>query len=218
MKRNFLYLIISLIIVLSFGCRERGFKGSGDVVTEQRDIGEFSELEVYGAYNINLEVGTKTSLSVSAEDNLQKFIRCEVENNRLLIENTKSILPKRKIVINIETTELVGIYSLGISNIIADRIDEQTFDVELSRAGVIELRGKVETLNAELSGVALLDSKELFARFVNIDVNSSANAEVNVSEKLTADLSDAGNLTYFGDPLDVESSISGVGNITKGEW
>lgn len=214
---------ITIIIIVLFsglftGCRERGVKGSGKVITEQREIEEFSGIKVSGAYNINIVVGSTTSLSITAEDNLQSYITSEVVNEKLIIENTRNILPKRKIIIEISTTDLEEIFSSGISNIYAEGIDEQNFFVELKRAGVIELFGKVEMLEADISGAALLDSRELYARFVDIDIDGSAKAEVYISEKLTADLSANGSIDYYGDPLEVVVDNSGVGSVNKREY
>ncbi len=218
MKKVILYSLLAAALVFT-ACRERGVKGNGEVVTENRSIEDFSEIEVSGAYNINITVGSSnTTLSLSAEENLQKFIITEVSNNRLIIDNSRNILPKRKIRIDISIPELEYISSSGISNIYADGIDEQTFTIDLSGAGVIELFGKVENFEAELSGAALLEARELFARFVDIDLSGASNAQVYVSEKLNVDLSGTGNLEYFGDPLDVVSDVSGVGSITRSEW
>ena len=217
MKRIILYIIFSLALLL-FGCRERGVKGSGNVITESREIEDFNEVEVSGAYNINISVGGNTSLSVSAEDNLQKFITTRIVNERLIIENSRNLSPKRKIEINITTPELDLLNSSGICNIYVEGIDEQTFTLDLSGAGVTELYGKVENFNVDLAGASLLEARELFARFVEIDANDASQAEIYVSERLTVDLSGNGNIDYYGDPLEVNSAVSGIGQITKREW
>lgn len=213
-------LIILMLVAVSVftGCRERGIKGSGEVITEEREIEEFSRIEVSGAYNINIVVGDRTSLSIAAEDNLQRFITTEVVNDKLIIKNTHNILPKRKIIIDISTNDLEEIISSGISNIYAERIDEQNFSVDLRRAGVIELFGKVENFDAYIYGAALLDSKEFFARFVDIDIEGSARAEAYVSEKLTVELSGNGSIDYYGDPLEVVVDNSGVGSVNKKDY
>lgn len=217
MKRIIFYLTL-IFVVMFIGCRERGVKGSGNVVTELREIDDFNQLEVSGAFNIEIEVGSNTSLSISAEDNLQKLIKTEVVNNRLIIENSRSISPKRKIKIVISTPSLQEIESSGISNIYADGIDEQTFSLDLSGAGFIELYGKVEQFNVELSGAGRMEAKELYARFVNIDASGASNAEVYVSERLLVDLSGVGTIEYYGDPEDVKEDISGLGNLVKREF
>jgi len=217
MRRVILFSALLLIMALT-GCRERGVKGSGNVVTEIREIDDFTQFEVSGAYNIEIEVGSNTSLSVSAEDNLQKFIKTEVVNNRLLIENSRSISPKRKIKIVISTPSLREIESSGISNVYADGIDERVFTLDLSGAGYIELYGKVEQFNVELSGAGRLEAKELYARFISIDASGASNAEVYASERLLVDLSGTGTIEYYGDPEDVREDVSGLGNLVKGEF
>lgn len=217
MKHVLFYFSLIFVFVL-IGCREMGIKGSGNVVKEIREIEDFDELEVSGAYNIEIEVGSNTSLEINAEDNLQKYIKTEVINNRLIIENSHSLSPKRKIKIVISTPSLQEVESSGISNIYADGIDERVFTLDLSGAGFIELYGKVEQFNAELSGAGRLEAKELYARFIDIDASGASNAEVYVSERLVVDLSGTGTIEYFGSPDEVDENISGVGRLVSREF
>lgn len=195
-----------------------GIKGSGNVINEVRNIESFNRLQASGAFNIEIEVGSETSLEISAEDNLQEFIVTEVVNNRLIIENLRAISPKRKIRINITTPRLQEISSSGVSNIYAVGIDEQEFLLDLSGAGFIELQGKVEQFTAELSGAGRLEAQELFSRFVDISSSGASNADVYASEALKAEISGVGNIFYFGDPDDVRTNVSGVGRISKKEF
>ncbi len=212
-------IIFTMIILLLFiGCREMGLKGSGNVVNEVRNIESFNRLQASGAYNIEIEVGSETSLEISAEDNLHEFIVTEVVNNRLIIENLRAISPKRKIRINITTPRLQEISSSGVSNIYAVGIDEQEFLLDLSGAGFIELQGKVEQFTAELSGAGRLEAHELFSRFVDISSSGASNADVYASEALKAEISGVGNIFYYGDPDDVRTTVSGVGRISKKEY
>ena len=217
MKKLILFSLI-FFVVLFVGCRERGVKGSGNVTTETRTIDDFDELEVSGAYNIEIEVGIATSCEISAEDNLHDLIKTDVVNGRLIIENTRNISPKRKIRINLTVPSLEEIESSGISNIYASGIDEQTFDLDLSGAGYIELFGKVEQFNADLSGAGRLVARELYARFVDIDASGASNAEIYCSERLVVDMSGVGNIEYYGDPEEVKTNISGLGNVTKRDY
>lgn len=212
-------IIFTMMILLLFiGCREMGIKGSGNVINEVRNIESFNRLQASGAFNIEIEVGSETSLEISAEDNLQEFIVTEVVNNRLIIENLRAISPKRKIRINITTPRLQEISSSGVSNIYAVGIDEQEFLLDLSGAGFIELQGKVEQFTAELSGAGRLEAQELFSRFVDISSSGASNADVYASEALKAEISGVGNIFYFGDPDDVRTNVSGVGRISKKEF
>lgn len=207
-----------ILLVLFVGCRERGVKGSGNLKTETRQIDDFDELAVSGAYNIEIEVGPETSCEISAEDNLLTYITTEVINGKLVIENSRSISPKRKIRITLQTPSLELIEGSGISNVYVSGIDERIFNLDLSGAGFIELYGKVEQFNAELSGAGRLEAIELFSRFVNIDASGASSAEIYVSESLVADLSGVGNIEYYGDPQDVKTNISGIGRIVRREY
>src|SRR3982751_1352355 len=56
-------------------------KGSGHVVTESRDVPEFSGIDVGGIYKVDVTAQKDFAVVVEADDNLLPLIRTEVDGD-----------------------------------------------------------------------------------------------------------------------------------------
>lgn len=214
MKRTFLILSLAVAALMT-GCRMWGIRGNGSIRHEERDISSFEEIEAAGAYTIDIEVGESTSLNISAEENLLKYIKTEVHGNTLVIDNKKSISPRKEIRIKITTPDLTAIESSGANTIRAYNIKAERFKADLSGAGNITLEGEAGRVRLELSGAGGINAKRLKARDVRIEVSGASNADVYASEYLDASVSGVGSIDFYGDPKKVNTNVSGVGSITR---
>ena len=63
-------------------------RGSGNLVTETRDVGSFTRIDVRGGANVELRVDPSVlqSVSVTYDDNVVDFIVTEVDGNTLVID------------------------------------------------------------------------------------------------------------------------------------
>ena len=188
MKKIIIFLIL-LLIALFVGCKGTGVKGTGNVVDEKRSINEFDEVSISGAYNVDVYVGDEPSIEISGEDNLLQYIVTEVDGRELSIYNDRSISPRKRIVIKLHTPSLKYISTSGASNIYAEAIYSDNFEINLSGAGSIELNGDVESFEANLSGAGSLGARDLIAKYVEVNISGASSADIFASEKLEASVS-----------------------------
>ncbi len=217
MKKRILFLPI-LIIPLFIGCRDWGFigiRGNGKVTNENRTVENFTEIELGGAYNVDIKVGKEPSLSISGEENLIRYIRTRVEGDRLIVDTRKNISPRKEIRIKITVPKLTYLDASGACDIYAGNIDSDHFNLDVSGAGSVELNGKVDKLSIDLSGAGSVSAKNLKSKDLNISLSGASSAEVYASEYIDASVSGVGSITYFGDPKNVRKDVSGIGSITK---
>ena len=59
--------------------------GSGHIITETRETGEFSGVEVGGAFEVEITRGPVTAVTVESDDNIIKDIENKVSNGKLKI-------------------------------------------------------------------------------------------------------------------------------------
>lgn len=213
MKKN--YLLILLIALSFIGCRMYGVRGSGNLEEETRELEEFNRIDVSGAYDVEIILGKYPGVSIKAEDNLIEYIETKVRGNKLYISNSKSLSPSKDIEIVVTTSYLDEIESSGASDVIAKNIDSKEFLIDLSGAGTIDLFGKTDYLRVNLSGAGNLNARDLFANHVRINVSGASDAEVQAHKSLKAEVSGVGNIDYYGNPKDITTNVSGVGNISK---
>ena len=136
-------------------------------------------------------------------------------------------MQKEKEVNSIKTTSAGDIYGEGPIN--ADRLElsassagniklevhAKKIDLDISSAGDITLTGETDELRADLSSAGDLNAYNLRAREGDISVSSAGDADVNVSERITARSSSAGDINYKGDPKYVDAHSSSAGGIHK---
>ena len=89
MKTNKLFLIaVFFLMVVSSACSAilpGTINGSGDIVTESRDVSGFDKVALAGFGDVTIEVGDEESLTVSTDDNIMPYVTTEVKNNTLVL-------------------------------------------------------------------------------------------------------------------------------------
>jgi hypothetical protein len=88
-------------------------------------------------------------------------------------------------------------------------------DIDISSSGDITLTGDADMIRADLSSAGDLKAYDLQTREADISVSSAGDADVNVSEKITARASSAGDINYKGDPKYVDVHSSSAGGIHR---
>ena len=69
-------------------------------------------------------------------------------------------------------------------------------EVNISSSGDVTLSGEAETLNADLSSAGDLEAYNLKVKEADISASSAGDARINVSEKINARASSAGDISY----------------------
>ena len=85
--------------------------------------------------------------------------------------------------------------------------------VESSSGSDIFLKGKVSVLQANASSGSDINANELQAKKCTASVSSGSDVRVNVTEKLNADASSGGDITYSGNPKTKDINESSGGDV-----
>ena len=207
--------ILLAVIIFSFvGCRNwNGIRGSGNVEEESRNIDSFEVLEVSGAFKVRVTLGEETSLKISGDDNLLKYVKTRNKGNRLEISTRKNINPRKEMRITITNPSLNKLEVSGANEVGIRNISTENFDVEISGACSVGLKGDTESLSIDMSGASSLDASEFYSKKVSIDCSGACSAEVYASESLKASVSGVCNVKFDGDPVKTNLDASGVSSI-----
>lgn len=213
-------------------CDIVGVRGSGDVITESREVSDFTEIELRGSGTVTVAVDGTASLTIAAEDNLMPLLISDVEDGRLVLGSREPISPTQGIVYNVTVSELEVVFVGGSGELNASGIDSPAFEisvsgsgsvlltdldteelvVDMSGSGEVEVTGTAGHLDLSISGSADYLGEGLTAATAVVEVSGSGDAVVNVTEHLEADVSGSGHIEYLGDPS-VDSSTSGAGEV-----
>jgi Putative auto-transporter adhesin, head GIN domain len=234
MKQIFILLFAAVTLFSCF--RGRTITGSGNIITEKRQEGNFSGISTSGVMPVEVRNGPVSEVTVEADDNLVKYIYTEVEGDVLKIR-MKSFTNIRNCTFKVYVTspvinrlsssgagnitaegvlkdaKSISLSSSGVGSITAD-VDAPAIDADVSGAGNITLSGRTKNFTAGVSGAGSISSFNLLSENADADVSGVGHINLHASVKLKASVSGAGNVKYHGAAA-VESSVSGAGKVTK---
>lgn len=230
-------LIITLVILLVAGtaCDLVGVRGSGNVITESRDVSGFSEIVLEGSGRVEVAVTGEESLTIEAEDNLMPLLTSEVNEGVLELGAAEALAPTEEIVYTITVANLEAVSVGGSGEVTAPGIEAEVFDLTVSGSGYVsfadfaadelvvrisgsgdaEVSGTSDHLELDVSGSGSFLGEDLSTATTDAEVSSSGDVLVNVSQYLMASVSGSGNIIYSGNPASVDTSVSGSGEIEE---
>jgi Putative auto-transporter adhesin, head GIN domain len=190
-------------------------RGSGDVVTESRDVGDFKRIKIEAAFDLNIKIGEKTSLKLTFDDNLMELIATEVSGKTLRLDTYSGYRSRESCLVEITVPSLERITTDGAADIIIEGFDGGFFEYNLSGAGDLDAEGSLDELEININGAGDVDMENVITKDVDISISGTGNVSVYAAERLRARISGVGNIRYYGDPEDVSKHVSGMGRIKK---
>ena len=226
--RWILLLIISLlfaftasgcIVVDLNGCGKETVKGSGDVITEERQLPEFKIIKLKGIGRVVLTQGQTHSIGIQTDDNIMPLIETEVHADELVISQGNYNLRPTTLEFNIMVAHLKGIAISGSGEVMGkNRFVSDDFFAKISGSGdmaleleVMELETKISG-SGSMSGSGKINAFDMQTQNVSLKVSGSGDCKVNAAETLDTRISGSGDVFYKGHPR-ITSKISGSGSL-----
>lgn len=198
------------------GTLGRTVRGSGQVVSESRDVHDFTGVALAGSGTLMIEQTGTESLTIQAEDNILPLLTSNVSSGTLRLgtrSNTR-IISTQPIVYHLTVKDLNSIMVAGSADTAAPNLQAATLTVVISGSGNVTVGGAAETQDIQISGSGAYSANDLESKAVKAVVSGSGDIIVRVSDTLDATVSGSGSIAYIGDPT-VQSRVSGSGTITK---
>ncbi len=207
-------------------------QGSGNLITEKRDVSSFYEVQLKGSGKVTLTQGDKQSLEIQTDDNIMPLIETRVINKKLTISHGKHHLRPTSFNVDITVVKLEGVSIAGSGDISGNsRFFSDNFYAEISGSGDIELElevnkmkaaisgsgsinlfGKADDFTAAISGSGKINAFDLEMKNFSATISGSGDCRVNASESLNATISGSGDIYYKGRPQ-ISTRISGSGSL-----
>lgn len=239
MKRT-LTLTLALALAMT-SCAQWGkkIKGNGEVITQERSVGDYSAVALSGPFDVDLVQGREGNITIQGESNLLEYLITEVRDGTLEIKTERghnlssSTRSGIRITVPIESIEGIGLAGSGDIKghfpIQADAfsarlagsgdidlvLDADRVDTALSGSGDITLSGQARTLEISVSGSGDVMAFGLEAASAQVNVSGSADVEVTATEGLVARISGSGDVRYRGNPVKVDARSTGSGSVNK---
>jgi hypothetical protein len=185
--------------------------GSGNVVTENRQVSGFYGIAVSGIGEVIVERTGSESLTITSDDNILPHLESEVRNGILYLgpESNVSLTPSEGIVYRLTADTFDEINVSGAVAVMASGIDTELLDTNMSGACTIQTEGKADSQDIATSGSSVYNGENLDSRTVNINVSGTSHIVVRVSEILRGLVNGAALVEYIGNPT-VNVTVSGA--------
>ena len=220
-RPGLLLLVFYLTISAVWG--QKNVKGSGYVLTQQRETADFTSIEISRGIDVAIVRGEMEPITVEADDNLFSYIKTTVKNKvlKIYIPDSVNIVKYASMNVLISMPTLGSLKASNHSRIdawpqiwnlrtirleattggqIRIRLKAEDIQAEARTSGILEIKGEAKNLQAILKTAARLEARELETQNADIQLSIGAKAEIQVNQRLTYDLYGHSRLVIKGNP------------------
>jgi len=216
MRKTSLFTLLTLLGLALAGCSIGAgqVRGSGNVTTEQREVGAFTAIDIAGVGEIVITQGDAERLTVETDDNIQGIILSEVRGDTLHLgmQQNTSLANSTRMIFTVTIRDLKHITLSGAATISVRDLSGDQLTVDHSGVGALTIGGTVNEQRVTLSGAGSYDGAALVSDRATVALSGLGNVVVNVSDRLDASVSGAGSIAYIGSP-ELHERVSGVGSV-----
>jgi len=224
---------------LSIGGFNGSVAGSGVVVSQTRQLADFTTIEINYPVELTIQQGGANSLTVTAENNLLPQLATSVSGGTLSIADnqpdwTRRVNPSRPVTIHLTVKDLQQVDfpsagTLTFANFQTDHMDlsisgagvvtlsnlkDHKLAVNLSGAGNITASGSADNLDMDISGFGSFNGADLASQAAVVSISGAGNATVWAKTNLDVHISGTGSVNYYGSPQ-ISREVSGLGSVTS---
>ena len=241
MKTKKQFSIFALILVgLSLtACQFTVIRGTGNLVTEQREVSGFDKVRLDGAGRLFITQGDEESLEIEAEDNIIDKLTSDVQGSTLVLGYEEkpwrtTVIPTNGITYTLTVKDLTGLTFNGAGDLEMDALQTTSLDVEINGAGqltideltaedlmvhiagasTISVSGQVSSQEVIIDGTGNYKAEDLKTESTSMDINGIGNGIVWATDSLEININGGGTVNYYGSPS-VTQDINGLGDINN---
>lgn len=212
-----------------------GIDGSGNVVTEKRNIeSPFTKIKASAGVEVILEQGSPSEVEVEVDDNLMTYIVTRVENGTLIVNIDGNINTMESAIVRVKMKTIEGLESSSGASIktinklsgtsvalktssgstIKADLEYEKVSCESSSGSEIKVSGKALALDTKSSSGSQINAKELASNEVTAQSSSGSSTTVNPIVFLNAKASSGSAIDYVKEPKKIEKEETSGGSVS----
>jgi hypothetical protein len=238
-SRMFGIVVLGALLASALPACVNAVKGSGKIVSEDRNVGSFRQVALSGNGELFIVQGQKEFVRVEADDNILPHLRTEVLDDTLKVGygdkdgniQVFSTTKNPKIYVGTKSLEGIAVSGsgqatagivhagkmqikvAGSGRVLLGQLKARSLTTDISGSGNVEIGGgAVVEQKVDVSGSGEYDSKNLESRAARLKLSGSGHIAVWAIDKLDISSSGSGTVQYYGRPQ-VAQQVSGSSSV-----
>lgn len=217
--KHFIKIVLALIAIINLSaCKKDRLTANGNIISETRDIAQFTGINSSGATPIKVNQGTAFKVVVSGSSNIVPHYTTRVVNNVLYLsfENINVHRDDVEVELTMPSINKIDLSGSGEVKVKGNFPSQSRLLVSISGSAQVDIANAMQAgqVDVEISGSGKAYLEEVEAQQVEADISGSGIARFQVSDRLKAKISGSGIVYYRGNPI-IQQDISGSGKIIK---
>ena len=212
-----LFLCLAVSVTLLAGCGfVTGTRGSGNVISENRNVSGFDTISLEGAGQLIVDQSGDEALTITADDNLLPLLTSEVVGSKLVlgVKGHEGVDPTKTIVYKVNAKNLVGLSIAGSGTVEAKRVHTESLKVDIAGSADTTVSGTSDRQDISVAGSGKYLAGEFKTKATSINIAGSGDAVLAASDSLNVTIAGSGSIKYIGDPK-ITQNVMGSGSISK---
>ena len=206
-------------ITLFTACNKETIKGGGAVISENRTVPAFTEIQLNGDADASVVAGPVQQVTVNGYENLLPVYETKIIGTTLHLGFKPNYYNVRNnnIKVTIVVPDLTFIRTNGSGNFIAKNfMNGNNFSAYINGSGNIDVKdSKFQKVTYNVNGSGNIHANTTEAIEAQAEIHGSGNILLRVTGKLTANIAGSGNIDYWGNPATTSTQVNGSGRISK---
>ena len=229
------YLPLGILIILALtlnGCVSNCITGSGNKITQERNVSKFNSVSFSGSGNVNIIQDGTTRLKLSGDDNILDKVETYVQDDVLYIKPKQCVSGNIDAYVNMDTIRSINLSGsgniIGSTKIVSDDLslkisgsgkimaglEAKKLEITTTGSGESTLIGTADDYTYDSSGSGKFFAYNLITKRGKIRITGSGTAETTAQETLDVTISGSGTVYYKGNAT-VNQNVSGSGSVKK---
>jgi len=225
MKKTILLFSLTTLFVItacniSSGLGFKTVRGSGDVITEMRDVSGFDSVDVCCGMELILTQGDRDSLKIEADDNFMDEILTTVKNGTLNIQyrvtSTVNYRPSQAVQLYLSVVDVNQVSISGGGKFTNESITTDRFELDLS-GGSSAIIGVfiADDVSLRVSGGGDIDADSIQTEAISINMSGGSDVDIEelAADSLYLENSGGGRAGLVGSVTEADINLSGASSL-----
>ena len=208
--------MLAFTLFLFASCKKDRISGTGSIITEQRNVTNFTKIHTSGSTDVEVRQGVDFKVEVTGYSNLIPYFETKLNNGTLELGYKNDVHVRNdniKVIVTLPV--LNGLTTSGSGDITTTGVFDgnANFDCIISGSGNISIAaGTADQFRSTVSGSGDVNALGMTATNAEITISGSGNSEITAINQLKVTIAGSGNVYYLGTPT-ITAQITGSGSV-----